>query len=44
MVREEIVLAEGLKGVLERPGDHTDLRPMGSTVPSIYGPSADEPM
>ena len=22
----------------------TDLRPMGSTVPQIYGPSADEPM
>jgi uncharacterized damage-inducible protein DinB len=22
----------------------TYLRPMGSTVPSIYGPSADEPM
>jgi len=36
IVREEIVHHRGQIS--------TYLRPMGSTVPQIYGPSADEPM
>jgi hypothetical protein len=40
-------LADGLElSLRHRPSprpDHTYLRPMGSTVPQIYGPSGDEP-